>query len=45
MFWARFAAIAVLVMMGIPIVLMWIRFFRKRKKANDDKQDYFQSNV
>lgn len=32
MFWARFAATAVLVMMGIPILIMWIKFFRKRKK-------------
>jgi len=33
MFWAKFAAIAVPVMMGIPVVLMWVRFFRKRKKG------------
>jgi len=28
----RIAATAILLMMGIPIALMWIKFFRERKK-------------
>ncbi len=32
MFLIRIAATVILIMMGIPVVLMWVKFFRKRKK-------------
>jgi len=32
MFLIRTAATVILIMMGIPIVLMWVKFFRQRKK-------------
>jgi len=39
MLWARIAAIAILLMMGMPIIIIWIRFFKRRKKTNDDNSD------
>jgi hypothetical protein len=30
--WVRIAATAILVMMGIPIILMWLKFFREKEK-------------
>ncbi len=29
--WVKIAATAILVMMGIPIILMWVKFFREKK--------------
>jgi len=32
MLWVRIAATAILVMMGIPIILIWLKFFREKRK-------------
>ncbi len=36
MFLVKIAAIAVLAMMGIPVILMWLKFFRDRKRGKQE---------